>query len=64
VGVGIKISQKKEATAEKVGTTLKEAQAQLEKYRASALFAGRDDVKFAALLFIGKDQYQYFMLKK
>jgi hypothetical protein len=32
--------------------------AQLEKYRRSSLFTGRDDVKFAALLFIGKDQYQ------
>jgi hypothetical protein len=34
----------------------------LEKYRASALFAERDDVKFATLLFIGKEQYEFVPL--
>jgi uncharacterized protein YfeS len=38
--------------------TVEAARVQLEKYQQSALFAGRDDVKFAALLFIGKGQYQ------
>jgi hypothetical protein len=54
----LKYLKKDDATEAQVATTLKAAQAQLEKYRASALFAGRDDVKFAALLFIGKEQYQ------
>jgi hypothetical protein len=47
----LKYLKKDEAT---VATT----RAQLEKYQRSALFAGRDDVKFAMLLFIGKDQYR------
>jgi hypothetical protein len=55
----LKYLKKDDATeATKVAATLEAAQAQLEKYRASALFAGRDNVKFAAILFIGKDQYQ------
>jgi hypothetical protein len=54
----LKYLKKGDATEAQVATTLAAAQAQLEKYRASALFAGRDDVKFAALLFIGKEQYQ------
>jgi hypothetical protein len=54
----LKYLKKKDATQEKVATTLAAARVQLEKYRRSALFAGRDDVKFAALLFIGKEQYQ------
>jgi hypothetical protein len=54
----LKYLKKGDATKAQVATTLEAARAQLEKYRASALFAGRDDVKFAALLFVGKDQYQ------
>jgi hypothetical protein len=54
----LKYLKKKDATKEKVATTLAAAQAQLEKYRRSTLFVGRDDVKFAALLFIGKERYQ------
>jgi hypothetical protein len=54
----LKYLKKDDATEAQVATTLKAARAQLEKYCASALFAERDDVKFAALLFIGKDQYQ------
>jgi hypothetical protein len=53
----LKYLKKDEATEAKVAATLEAARAQLEKYRASALFAGRDDVKFAALLFIGKEAY-------
>jgi hypothetical protein len=59
----LKYLKKGDATKAQVATTLEAAQAQLEKYRASALFAGRDDVKFAALLFVGKDQYQLVPLK-
>ncbi|MDR2814459.1 MAG: ATP-binding protein [Prevotellaceae bacterium] len=35
-----------------------EAAAQLDKYRKSERFAGRADVKFASLIFIGKDRYE------
>jgi hypothetical protein len=58
----LKYLKKDDATAEKVAATIKEAQAQLDKYRASVLFAGRSDVKFAALLFIGKEAYQLITL--
>jgi hypothetical protein len=54
----LKHLKKDDATKAQVATTLEAARMQLEKYRQSVLFAGRDDVKFAALLFIGKDQYQ------
>jgi hypothetical protein len=54
----LKYLKKDDATDAQVATTLATARAQLEKYRASVLFAGRDDVKFAALLFIGKEQHQ------
>jgi hypothetical protein len=36
----------------------KEALAALERYRTSRLFAGREDVKYAALLFVGKDRVE------
>jgi hypothetical protein len=54
----LKYLKKEDATEAKVSATLDAARDQLAKYRRSALFAGRDDVKFAALLFIGKEQYQ------
>jgi hypothetical protein len=56
----LKYLKKDDATEAQVTATLAEARAQLEKYRRSGLFAGRDDVKFATLLFIGKEQYQVF----
>jgi hypothetical protein len=59
----LKYLKKDDATEAQVATTLEVARAQLEKYRRSALFAARDDVKFAALLFIGKEQYQLVPLK-
>jgi hypothetical protein len=36
--------------------------AQLEKYRQSPLFSSRTDVKYASLIFIGKDRYNVYML--
>jgi hypothetical protein len=54
----LKYLKKGDATAAQVKATLEAARAQLERYRQSAMFAGRSDVKFAALLFTGKDQYQ------
>ncbi|MDR1341712.1 MAG: ATP-binding protein [Prevotellaceae bacterium] len=35
-----------------------EALVQLERYRQAACFAERDDVKYAAIIFIGKDKYE------
>jgi hypothetical protein len=35
-----------------------EARTQLEKYRRSHLFAGRSDVRFLSVIFIGKDKYE------
>ncbi|MDR3188484.1 MAG: ATP-binding protein [Prevotellaceae bacterium] len=35
-----------------------EAAAQLDKYRQSERFAGRSDLKYASLIFIGKDRYE------
>jgi hypothetical protein len=58
----LKYLKKDEATEAKVATTLEAARAQLAKYRASALFAGRDDVKFATLLFVGKEAYHLIPL--
>ena len=54
----LKYLKQAEATEEQVAATLAAARAQLARYRASALFAGRDDVKFAGLLFIGKERCQ------
>jgi hypothetical protein len=35
-----------------------EASAQLAKYRNSHLFAGRTDVRYLSIIFIGKDKYE------
>ena len=35
-----------------------ESRAQLQKYRSSHLFAGRTDVRFLSVIFIGKDRYE------
>jgi hypothetical protein len=35
-----------------------DARTQLQKYRASHLFAGRSDVRFLSVIFIGKDKYE------
>jgi hypothetical protein len=35
-----------------------EARKQLEKYRNSPLFAGRTDVRYLSVIFIGKDKYE------
>jgi hypothetical protein len=39
-----------------------EALSQLEKYRRSEHFRNRTDVRYAALLFIGKDRYEIIEL--
>jgi hypothetical protein len=35
-----------------------EAREQLERYRNSYTFAGRTDIKYLSLIFIGKDDYE------
>ncbi|GHT41596.1 hypothetical protein FACS189437_08680 [Bacteroidia bacterium] len=35
-----------------------EAHRQLDQYRHSQYFSGRTDVRFASILFIGKDKYE------
>jgi len=42
---------------ELVKTKLSEALAQLSKYRASAQFTDRTDIRYLAIVFIGKDEY-------
>ncbi|GHT53480.1 hypothetical protein AGMMS49982_16530 [Bacteroidia bacterium] len=48
----------KKSNAKSVKETRKEASAQLEKYRQSHLFAGRTDVRYLSVIFIGKDKYE------
>jgi hypothetical protein len=36
----------------------KEARVQLEKYRNSPMFAGRSDIRYLSVIFIGKDKYE------
>ncbi|MDR3338590.1 MAG: ATP-binding protein [Candidatus Symbiothrix sp.] len=55
----IKYIKKEEAKKEAfVKSKQEEALAQLKKYRDSYNFAGRTDVKFLSVIFIGKDQYK------
>jgi hypothetical protein len=39
-----------------------EARTQLKKYRDSYMFAGRVDVRYLSLIFIGKDRYEMEIL--
>ncbi|MDR2418825.1 MAG: hypothetical protein LBD79_07200, partial [Treponema sp.] len=55
----LKYLKKGDAVEEQVAAMLEAARAWLARYCASsALFTGRDDVKFVALLFIGKEAYR------
>jgi hypothetical protein len=54
----IKYIGKKGATGSALRAKRKEARAQLEKYRCSPMFAGRTDVRYLSLIFIGKDKYE------
>ncbi|MDR1400422.1 MAG: ATP-binding protein [Treponema sp.] len=53
----LKYLKKADATEKQIVAVQEAMRAQLARYRASSLFAGRDDVKFAAILFIGKEAY-------
>jgi hypothetical protein len=54
----LEIKYIKKSQAKTAKTAREEARLQLEKYRCSQRFAGRDDLRFASLLFIGKDKYE------
>ncbi|MDR1601781.1 MAG: PD-(D/E)XK nuclease domain-containing protein, partial [Tannerella sp.] len=54
----IKYVKKEDATEHVLEEKRGEARAQLKKYRASSRFAGRADVRYLALIFIGKDLYE------
>ncbi|MDR0517530.1 MAG: PD-(D/E)XK nuclease domain-containing protein, partial [Fibromonadaceae bacterium] len=45
-------------TDAEINAKLSEAQAQIEKYKKDSRFAGREDVKFAAIVFKGKGEFQ------
>ena len=48
----------KKSDAKSVAEKRREANAQLEKYRHSHLFAGRTDVRYLSIIFTGKDKYE------
>jgi hypothetical protein len=58
----IKYLKKDDAVGSRHATTLQttrdEAREQLEKYRNSREFVGRSDVRFASIIFIGKDKFE------
>jgi hypothetical protein len=55
----LKYVKKEEATNEAfLQEKRDEARAQLEKYRDSHLFAGRTDVRYLSIIFIGKSEYE------
>ncbi|MDR0603892.1 MAG: PD-(D/E)XK nuclease domain-containing protein, partial [Bacteroidales bacterium] len=54
----IKYIAKKRTIDNVLETTRKEARKQLDKYRNSAMFAGRNDIRYLSVIFIGKDKYE------
>jgi hypothetical protein len=57
----IKYVKKSEVAGKKKGelkTKQEESRTQLKKYRNSHQFAGRKDVRYLSLIFIGKDKYE------
>jgi hypothetical protein len=54
----IKYLKKNDETPEALQAKRDEANVQLQKYRRSQLFAERNDLKFASIIFIGKDRYE------
>jgi hypothetical protein len=54
----LKYIKKSDATEEEIASKRNESRVQLEKYRESPLFAGRTDVRYLSLVFIGKDRYE------
>jgi hypothetical protein len=54
----IKYTGKEKATGTVLEKKRREARDQLEKYRNSPMFAGRNDIRYLSLIFIGKDKYE------
>ncbi|MDR1222870.1 MAG: PD-(D/E)XK nuclease domain-containing protein, partial [Tannerella sp.] len=54
----IKYVKKKDASRSLLKAKREEARIQLKKYRDSYRFAGRTDVRYLSLIFIGKDRYE------
>jgi hypothetical protein len=55
----IKYVKKEDAENEKLmDKKRKEARVQLEKYRNSEMFDGRNDIRYLSMIFIGKDKYE------
>jgi hypothetical protein len=54
----IKYVGKKDATDSILEKKRREAHTQLDKYRNSPMFAGRSDIRYLSLIFIGKDKYE------
>jgi hypothetical protein len=54
----IKYLKKNDETPEALQAKRDEANVQLQKYCRSQLFAERNDLKFASIIFIGKDRYE------
>jgi hypothetical protein len=54
----IKYLKKKDATESVLKEKREQARVQLKKYRDSSMFAGRTDVRYLSLIFIGKDTYE------
>ena len=49
---------KTDAPKKEVASKFAEAMAQIEKYKKDARFAGRDDLRFVAIVFGGKGDYE------
>jgi hypothetical protein len=54
----IKYIGKKDAADSVLKAKHREARVQLEKYRNSPMFAGRSDIRYLSVIFIGKDKYE------
>ncbi|GHV30443.1 hypothetical protein FACS1894177_03020 [Bacteroidia bacterium] len=50
----------KKSNVKSIEEKREEARNQLAKYRDSHLFAGRTDVRYLSVIFIGKDKYEIF----
>jgi hypothetical protein len=54
----IKYVRNEDASENVLGERREQARVQLRKYRDSHAFAGRTDVRYLSLIFIGKDRYE------
>jgi hypothetical protein len=54
----IKYIKKEDATESVLKEKREQARVQLKKYRDSPMFAGRTDIRYLSLIFIGKDRYE------